>query len=64
MPHATYLHGVGVDTTGRTLSAALAISPDGQFIGGAMTLPNAEPNVYIGFIAKICDDAVDDCSAG
>lgn len=53
-----------VDTTGITLLAALAISPDGQFIGGAMTQPGAEPNVYIGFIAQICDDAVDTCSAG
>jgi probable HAF family extracellular repeat protein len=55
------LADTGVDMTGVTLVAALAISPDGQFIGGAMTTPTTEPNEYHGFLAQVCDDSVDRC---
>ena len=53
----------GVDMTGLTLVAALGVSPDGQFITGAMTTAATPPDETIGFIAQICDDAVDACAA-
>jgi probable HAF family extracellular repeat protein len=53
----------GVDMTGITLVAALGVSTDGQFIAGALITAEIEPNQTIGFIAQVCDDAVDACLA-
>jgi probable HAF family extracellular repeat protein len=49
----------GVNLTGITLVAALAISADGQFIVGAATTPATGPNATAGFIAQVCDASVD-----
>ena len=52
----------GVALTGVTLIAALSVSPDGQFIGGAMTTNRTQPNETVGFIAQVCDEAVLACA--
>jgi hypothetical protein len=48
--------------SGRTLAAALGVSPDGQFIAGAMTTAATPPNATIGFVAQIGDAAVSVCT--
>ena len=59
---AQVLTARGVDLTGITLIAALTVSPDGQFIGGAMTTNRTQPNETVGFIAQVCDEAVTACA--